>query len=388
MTQTKIQGKFYPLTSEVTTILRQAKLTAAEWRIWSYLIEVDPWGDRYQDLDSLDVMSKCDCSRATFYRAIAKFQKLGLFDIQDKGFSIRNLTGASKLTSADEKIGDKKLRKGNLKNETKVVSKMRLDSQICENDLKNETGFSKMRLDSQICENQSPKPLPDIAFKSPQTLQTYSDFKKTLSESERENFLKFVEKKIENLEKPINDLEAWLASKNAANQNRWEVYHERFKIEGQDNLALQEKLAAQQRASANFQNRHNLKNQENRREALEKAERQRRAIANFKKHINRDLPIDNNEPENTNSEEERQKRAAFDELLSSSLGEKEESLAQRRRKAIAEAKQQRQELAHQRREAAVRYSEQQEPELQQRRERMLREIEEFNLRQKRKNTEI
>lgn len=71
----KIQVKFYPLTSDITTMLRKGKLTAAEWRIWSYLIEVDPWGDRYHDLDSLDVMSKCDCSRATFYRAVAKFQK-------------------------------------------------------------------------------------------------------------------------------------------------------------------------------------------------------------------------------------------------------------------------------------------------------------------------
>ena len=45
MTQTKIQRKFYPLTSKITVILRQAKLTAAEWRIWSYLVEVAPWGD-------------------------------------------------------------------------------------------------------------------------------------------------------------------------------------------------------------------------------------------------------------------------------------------------------------------------------------------------------
>ena len=87
MPQTKIQGKFYPLTFDVTTKLRQAKLTAAEWRIWSYLVEIDPWGDRYQNIDSLDVMSKCDCSRATFYRAIAKFQEIDVipkyFDIKD-----------------------------------------------------------------------------------------------------------------------------------------------------------------------------------------------------------------------------------------------------------------------------------------------------------------
>lgn len=87
MPQTRISGKFYPLTSEITTKLRKGKLTAAEWRIWSYLVEIDPWGDRYRDIDSLDVMSKCDCSRATFYRAIAKFQAIDVipkyFDIKD-----------------------------------------------------------------------------------------------------------------------------------------------------------------------------------------------------------------------------------------------------------------------------------------------------------------
>jgi hypothetical protein len=88
MPQMKIQGKFYPLTGDVTTKLRKGKLTAAEWRIWSYLVEIDPWGDRYQDIDSLDVMSKCNCSRATFYRAIAKFQEI---DVIPKYFEINEL---------------------------------------------------------------------------------------------------------------------------------------------------------------------------------------------------------------------------------------------------------------------------------------------------------
>ena len=56
---------------------------------------------------------------------------------------------------------------------------------------------------------------------NPNTLKTYSDFKRSLSESERENFFNYVKKKTKNLRQPINDLEAWLASKNTANQNRW-----------------------------------------------------------------------------------------------------------------------------------------------------------------------
>ena len=206
---------FYPLTPEITNKLRKAKLTAAEWRIWSYLIELDPWGDRYIDIETLDVMSQCDCSKATFYRAIAKFQKLGLFDFQDKGFSYKNETGASRL------------RKSYRKNETEF-SKMRQPSQKCETSLKNETEFSEMRQLSQKCENQSLEPLPEEDSGSPQTIQTYSDFIQTLSESERENFLNFVREQIKNLPKPVNDLEAWLANQNQAGMNRWEVYYNNF----------------------------------------------------------------------------------------------------------------------------------------------------------------
>ncbi len=96
MTQTRIQEKFYPLTTGITNLLRQGNLTASEWRIWSYLVELDPFGDRYEDFDYLRVMSVCDCSKATVYRTIAKFQALKIFDFQSK-VCLKNLTGASQL---------------------------------------------------------------------------------------------------------------------------------------------------------------------------------------------------------------------------------------------------------------------------------------------------
>ena len=68
---------FYPVTPELAETLRQGKLTAAEWRIWSYLISVDPWGNQYKNVDTLTVMSTCEVSKATYYRAIAKFVKIG-----------------------------------------------------------------------------------------------------------------------------------------------------------------------------------------------------------------------------------------------------------------------------------------------------------------------
>lgn len=181
---TVINENFYPLTSVVSKKLRQAGLTAAEWRIWSYLTEIDSWGDNYKKCNTLALLDECEVSKATFYRAVAKFQKLEMFDFQDDGFSIRNLYGVSSL-----------------KNE-KTVSKMRQDSQICESSLKNEKTVSKVRQDSQICENQSLEPLQNKDSDSPQTIQTYSDFIRSLSEGERESFLEFGLKLAAKLPKP------------------------------------------------------------------------------------------------------------------------------------------------------------------------------------------
>ena len=368
MPQMKIQGKFYPLTGDVTTKLRQAKLTAAEWRIWSYLVEIDPWGDRYQDIDSLDVMSKCDCSRATFYRAIAKFQKLKIFDIQDKGFSIRNLTGASSLKFNRAEEQSTKLKKVDLKTE-KVVSKMRLDSQNCGSDLKTEKVVSKMRLDSQNCENKPPELPPDKDCKSPQTLQNYSDFKKTLSEGERENFLEFVKEKTNNLERPINDLEAWLASKNAAKQNRWEIYYKNYQ---EEKISQSARTNKQNPGSGNYS-----------------PSKIQQAIAKFQEKMKINQPVDEPEPEDVNSEEARRKETEFNRLLDNPPErEVRKSPAQQRREASAEARRQQEEIRRANREAAEERARQQNPDLEQRKLEMLRQIEEMNQHQPSQNSEI
>jgi hypothetical protein len=209
MPQTKIEGKFYPLTSEVAKKLIDAKLTAGEWRLWSYLVSLDPWGDRYEDLPStLTIMEEVGIKKSTFYAAITKFQKHELFDFQDKGFAFRNLRGIPKIRKSVREIG-------NDSENSETIPKIRKDVR--------EIGNS-----SENSENQSPEPSQSEDSNSPQTIQTYSDFKDSLSESERENFLSFVKEKTKNLSQPINDIEAWLASKNQAQQNRWEVYYENF----------------------------------------------------------------------------------------------------------------------------------------------------------------
>ncbi len=200
---------FYPLTSKSLEKLYQANLTAAEWRLWTYLVVTDPWGDNYKDLpDTLTIMEKVGIKKSTFYAAIAKFQKFELFDFQDKGFAFRNLQGVPKVRNTVQDSGS--------------------FSEISESVPKSRNAFRKNGTLSKNLENQPPEPSPSKTSEVPQTIQTYSDFIKTLSEEERANFLNFCESKTKNLSEEVNDIEAWLAHTNKAGKNRWEVYYEKY----------------------------------------------------------------------------------------------------------------------------------------------------------------
>jgi hypothetical protein len=167
----KLPDEFYPITPTAAKKLRKANLTASEWKIWSYLVEVDPWGDRYHEVETMNLLSACEVSKATYYRAIAKFQEEKIFDFQDKGFNIRNLNGISKIK--DEKN----------------VSEMRThQSQNCDDFLKNEKVVAEMRQLSQNCENRGSKLAPS---KDSETPKISLDLKDQLDRSDQDDFLNF-----------------------------------------------------------------------------------------------------------------------------------------------------------------------------------------------------
>ena len=153
--------------------------TAGEWRLFARLRLLDPYGEKYQEISTLEILSKCNISKATFYRAIAKFQSLGLFDFQDKGFTFRNLANSSDSQKRDSCI---KNETGILKNETDF--------------LKNETGILKNETASIYKE-----------FKIPKTLsEALSEF----SEQERERIEKFCKKEAELLPEPPRLVTKWI----------------------------------------------------------------------------------------------------------------------------------------------------------------------------------
>jgi hypothetical protein len=89
-------ARFFKFTPEMAEFLRE-HLTHSEWKLWSYFVTLDPFGNKYIELPPLvTILMKCGISERTFYRAIAKFKETELFDFQyDKAY-IRNLNGSDK----------------------------------------------------------------------------------------------------------------------------------------------------------------------------------------------------------------------------------------------------------------------------------------------------
>jgi hypothetical protein len=209
MPQTKIEGKFYPLTSEVAKKLIDAKLTAGEWRLWSYLVSLDPWGDRYEDLPStLTIMEEVDIKKSTFYAAIAKFQKHELFDFQDKGFAFRNLRGIPKIRKVVRDFGNDSENSESCPKIRKVVRDFGNNSEISEN----------QQLEPSQPEDSSE---PQTFSNSSQTDQTLSDervpkikknWEEELTPDEKLNFRPFCKSESERLPKAPVLLDSWIAA--------------------------------------------------------------------------------------------------------------------------------------------------------------------------------
>ena len=199
-------NRFYALTPEISQKLLAGKFTAAQWRLWVYLVNLDPFGDRYRDLpDTLEIMQALDMSKSTFYAAIAKFQKLELFDFQDKGFAFRTLVHRPKNRNSVQKIGQL--------------------SEKSDNFPKNRTTFRKIGQLSEKLENQPPEVPPDKGSGTSQNIQNIQT-NKTLSEARerefdvclneipevnREKFLSFARTKAAALPNPPQLVNKWIA---------------------------------------------------------------------------------------------------------------------------------------------------------------------------------
>ncbi|MGD1872971.1 MAG: hypothetical protein ACFB02_07945 [Mastigocoleus sp.] len=237
---------FYQIPNSMAIKAIHNKLTAADWALWSYLQMIDPFGDKMIELPKIpEIAEAIGVSSRQIKRSLSRLEELELYCWEPILVRGQNLAGKKAKELCNQKRIDKLSGK-------KKMTDLSNPGQSCPNDDRIVQEMTDLSNSGQNCPNRGLESLPDKGSNSP---QTYSDFIQTLSEAERENFLSFCGEETNNLSRPINDLEAWLASTNKAGQNRWEVYHQRWykqaeSLNIQDTNRLQEfhrQIAEQER---------------------------------------------------------------------------------------------------------------------------------------------
>ncbi|MDV3002507.1 MAG: hypothetical protein N5P05_004162 (plasmid) [Chroococcopsis gigantea SAG 12.99] len=158
---------FFILTPDVREKLLTASLTAAEWRIWCYLVSLDPFGDRGAKYLPAELMLKCNVKKSTYFAAKAKFQKLGFFDFKDGATKVFNLQGHQTHSRATEDSQQNKIIESN-------ISEPRFEVLESNSNI-SEPLFEVLESNSNISENRPPELLPVKASGSPQTIHTYTN---------------------------------------------------------------------------------------------------------------------------------------------------------------------------------------------------------------------
>jgi hypothetical protein len=178
------------------------------------------------------IATKIGANPETVEKDMRKLKKLGLYEYRITAWQGHNLSAAKAREESERLKNKKESSKTTTKTNTPQGEGLN-NPQKRLNNLPHGLNNPQKRLNNPPHGLNNPPTIDESTEKSeasasPQTIQTYSDFKKTLSEGERENFFDFVKEKTKNLSQPINDIEAWLASKNQAQQNRWFIYHNNF----------------------------------------------------------------------------------------------------------------------------------------------------------------
>ena len=276
MPQTKIQGKFYPLKSS-EWIDSITQLTHSELKILYYVRSLDPYNNGI-DLSASQIArdlstDKNKMHRSTVGRALKSLDRKGFINMElikvrikvnPRGFlTDREAEPEPDLKPKSEAKNDVVATQPCCDHATDVVTTQQ-NVQPRNKECAHATGSAPTQ--QSKAETQSQQQVQE-----PKIFKTYTDFKDSLSEGERENFLEFVRKKAENLEKPINDLEAWLASKTRAKENRWEIYYKSYqeekasqkrKLTKQGNNSGNYSPSEVEKAIAEFKNRHKKREQE------------------------------------------------------------------------------------------------------------------------------
>ncbi|HEY9670476.1 MAG TPA: hypothetical protein V6D11_03465 [Waterburya sp.] len=203
-----IQPTFVQIPLELIRYVRSCKLSGNQYDLWLYFWELDPFGDRWVDIPPpAEIARILNVNERTIRRSAQRLQDLELFDFQIEKWKCRNTTASVKLKSSPT---DK-----NVRVQTKRSKRGQNDPNVSNGIEMSENG------------QNDPNVTPEASFnKDSDSLQTYTDFLQTLSDTEREKFLEFGLKKAAELPKPPTLPRKWI-------ERNWQELSAEFSVASQ-----------------------------------------------------------------------------------------------------------------------------------------------------------
>ena len=202
------QASFAQIPFELIRYVRSCKLSRTQYDLWLYIYEIDPFGDRWYEMPSPGAIAEeLGVNERTIERAAQRLRDLHLIDFEVKTWRWRN----SSKNFPEESFPQATKR-----------SKLRQKDPNVENGTKRSNFGQKDPKNGQKDPNREPEPLHSNGSKTPHTIQTYSDFKDSLSQEERESFLEFGLKKASQLPRPPELPLKWVEKNWEDLRNQWE----------------------------------------------------------------------------------------------------------------------------------------------------------------------
>ena len=190
------------------------RLTGSQFRLWHYLMMIDPFADQTRNGEKIyhpipspsEIAVAIGASQRTVEKDMKRLEELGLYAkriTQWEGYNTTAEAGKAAALSLKNKssVCPEPLQEegGYLTADPAKQPDVALNSRASGYLTADPAKQPDVALNSR---KQPPEPSPDKASTTPHTLQTYSDFKNSLSDSEREDFLKFGENRAGELKNP------------------------------------------------------------------------------------------------------------------------------------------------------------------------------------------
>ncbi|AFZ28358.1 hypothetical protein Cylst_6587 (plasmid) [Cylindrospermum stagnale PCC 7417] len=222
----KVQGEFYPLQKAELIALRKAKLINNSAYVHFALRYENPYCDRSITIIPKEFATRWQIPESSVYEAIAKLKDSNTINIKSGRITIEwaNSQQAEIVENQQADVIDSQ--QVNNSGNPEKFWESRKNSGNPEKFTESQKNLRNPRKNSGSSENCSPEPSPSKGSNSPQTIQTYSDLKNSLSDGERESFLKFGLEKARKLPKPPELPHKWI-------ETHWEeISAEWMKVQG------------------------------------------------------------------------------------------------------------------------------------------------------------